>query len=83
MEMDARLVTLALVFALLAGLPRSQPASQAQSAEFTDLAALFSPIGAVRDTNGDGVPDAIVAKVRIENDRHDAEVRARQKAKTA
>jgi hypothetical protein len=41
-------------------------ASHAETAEALDLTTLFNPTtGAVRDTNGDGLPDTIAAKVIV------------------
>jgi hypothetical protein len=61
-----RLLLAGLACAMAGAIGIVRPAPSAQAAEALDLTALFNPTsGAVRDTNGDGIPDTIAARVIV------------------
>jgi len=61
-----RFTVTAFVIALVIGFPRADPVTQAQAVEPPGLESLFNLAnGVVRDTNGDGVPDAVAARVIV------------------
>ncbi len=64
--MIKRFAILAVAVGLAVSIPRTAPVSFAQARETLGLESVFSAAsGAVRDTNGDGLADAVVARVIV------------------
>src|ERR1700726_573338 len=61
-----RLVLAGFVCAMAGAMSAVRPAPSAQAGPALDLMGLFNPTsGVVRDTNGDGIPDTIAARVVV------------------